>query len=136
MEVLLSVVLISFMSAVATPLYHFFMVRDDMDVAVNITAQTLRRAQFISQSVDGDSNWGIKLQVGSIVLFKGASYALRDTTYDESYDIAQTVTPSGVTEIVFAKFTGLPGTTGTITFTTTNGETKNISVNSKGMVDY
>jgi len=44
--------------------------------------------------------------------------------------------PSGITEVVFTKFTGLPQTAGTITLTSSTNEMRNIVINQKGMVSY
>lgn len=136
LEVLLSIALISILTAFASPLLQFFQVRNDLGASTITVAQTLRRAQFLSEAVDGDTTWGAKVQMGSIVVFKGASYASRDITFDETYDMSSTITPSGQTEIVFAKFTGVPNVTGTLTLTSSNAETKTITINSKGMIDY
>jgi Tfp pilus assembly protein FimT len=134
-EVLLSIALIAILAGIAVPVYQFFQVRNDLDVSTNIIAQSLRRAQTLSGAMDGDETWGVKLQSGSIVIFKGANYVSRDTTSDELYDMATTVTPSGITEIVFAKFTGAPSVTGVITLTSSNAEIRTITINAKGMVD-
>lgn len=136
LEVLLSITLITILTAFASPLLQFFQVRNSLGSSTITVAQTLRRAQFLSQAIDGDTTWGVKIQTGSIVLFKGASYATRDTGYDETYDMDGTITPSGQTEVVFAKFSGVPNVTGTITLTSSNAEIKNITINSKGMIDY
>jgi len=136
LEVLLSFAVIAMLAAFSIPIYQSFQVKNDFDVTVNSTVQTLRRAQVLSQAVDGDTSWGVKLQSGSMVLFKGVSYASRDATYDEIFDVPTSITASGVTEVVYAKFTGLPVTTGNITLTSVNGDTKNIVINAKGMINY
>lgn len=136
LEVLLSLALIALLSGIAVPSFHLLAVSNDLDVATNTTLQTLRRAQTLSQAVDGDSSWGVKLQASDITLFKGSSYALRDTNFDEVYTLSGNVTPSGILEIVFSKLLGNPSTTGTLTLTSSNNETQNITLNSKGFLDY
>ena len=107
-----------------------------MNVAANTTLQTLRRAQILSQAVDGDSSWGVKLQQTDIALFKGTSYSLRDTTFDEIYTLSGNVTPSGVSEVVFSKLFCNPSTTGTLILTSSNNEVQNIALNEKGFLEY
>ncbi len=136
LEVLLSIATITIIAGIIIPVYESFQVRNDLDIAAVEIAQSLRRSQALSQAVDGDISWGIKIQSGSIVVFKGASYATRDATFDELFDMPTSITPSGVSEVVFAKFTGLPQTTGTITLTSNANETRNIIINAKGMVSY
>lgn len=99
-------------------------------------AQTMRRAQTVAQGVDGDTGWGVYLQSGSITLFKGTSYAARDSSFDEAFEVPTSITPTGISEIVFTKFSGIPQTTGTITLTSNTNETRNITINAKGMVNY
>ncbi len=135
-EILLSVAAITIIAGISIPVYQSFQVRNDLDIATVEIAQSARRAQTLSQAVDGDTSWGIKIQSGSIVVFKGVSYAARDITFDEVFDVLTSITPSGVSEIVFAKFTGLPQTTGTITFTSNANETRTITINAKGVVSY
>ena len=136
LEVLLSMAVITIIAGITIPVYQSFQVRNDLDIAAVNTAQSLRRAQALSQAVDGDTTWGVFITSGSLTLFKGASYAARDATYDELFDVPTSLTPLGVSEIVFAKFTGLPTSTGTITFTSNANETRTITINAKGMVNY
>lgn len=137
-EVLLSVALIALLSGLAAPVFLRLQTKNDLDLAVVNLTQSLRRAQVQSQAVDGDISWGVKIQTGNLTLFKGASFAdppYRDTTYDETSDLNPNITLSGPTEIVFAKFTGLPQTIGTITFSI-NSDSVTLNVNEKGMVNY
>lgn len=135
-EMLLSVAVIAVLAGVLAPVYQSFQVRNDLDIAAVTAAQSLRRAEALAQAVDGDTSWGVRVQPGSVTVFKGASYATRDTALDESFDVPASITPSGVSEVVFAKFTGLPQTTGTITFISHANETRAITINTKGMVSY
>jgi hypothetical protein len=72
----------------------------------------------------------------SITLFKGASYAARETDYDEDFTVSSSMTVSGVTEVVFDKLTGDPQATGSLTLTTIHGETAIVSLNAKGTVEF
>lgn len=136
LEVILVIATIAVLAAVAVPVYSHLQVRNDLDVATNTTLQTLRRAQTLSQAVEGDSSWGVKLQSADITLFKGSSFAGRDTNFDEIYTLSGNVIPSGISEIVFSKLLGNPNTTGTLTLTSTNNETQNITINLKGFLNY
>ena len=135
LELLLSVALISALAGFSLPVYRTLMQKNDLDIAVVTLVQSVRRAQVLSQAVDGDISWGVKAQTGSIVVFKGVSYAARDTSYDESSELQTGIDPSGTTEMVFAKLTGLPQSTGTTTLTS-ESDTRTVSINAKGMVSY
>lgn len=136
LEVFLSIAAIAIIAGISVPVYQSFQTRNNLDIAAVTIAQSLRRAQALSQSVDGDTNWGIKIEPGSAIVFKGVSYTTRDTNFDEIFEIPTSITPSGVSEIVFAKFTGIPQEAGTIIFTSNINETRNITINAKGTVNY
>jgi len=136
LEILLSIAVISLIAGISIPIYQSFQVRNDLDIATVEIAQSLRRAQILSQAVDGDTSWGVSVQSASITLFKGTSYAARDTAFDELFDVPTSITPSGVSEIVFSKFFGNPQTIGTVTLTSNANETRTITINEKGMVSY
>lgn len=136
LEMLLSVAVIALIAGFTIPLYQTFQVKNDLDITANTWVQTLRRAQVLAQAVDGDTAWGAKVQSASLTLFKGASFAARDPDYDEIFDVPNTITPSGVAEIVFTKFTGLPQTTGTTTLTATTNQTRATNINAKGTLTY
>jgi hypothetical protein len=102
-----------------------------------VYAQALRRAEALSVAGRNDSPWGVAIATSSIVLFKGSSYASRDATYDDQYAGSLGFLVSGVTEVDFAKFTGLPNTTGTTTITDIlNTISRTVYINGKGTLTY
>lgn len=136
LEVLLSVALITILAGVSLPIYYTLFSKNDLDVAKNQVAQSLGRASFLSQASVADTTWGVEILQGSIVIFKGANYSGRDASYDEMYPISSSIVPSGLSEVVFYRMTGFPESIGAIILTSTNGETKTITINSKGSVSY
>lgn len=135
-EVLLVMMLIGLLAGIGIPVYHALQTRNDLDIAATAAAQNLRRAQILAQAVDGDAMWGLRLDPGSIVVFKGSSFATRDPGYDETFTIGGTIALSGLSEVVFSKATGLPQTTGTIILTSSASETRTITINAKGAVSF
>ena len=135
-EVLLSLSIIVIIGAMTIPLYSTFMNRNELDIATVTIAQNLRRAQALSQAGDGDTSWGVHVGVGSILLYKGTSYVLRDSSFDENTSIPTTIVPSGITDVTFTKVSGTPQTTGTFILTSQANETRNVTINEKGMVEY
>lgn len=136
LEIALSIAILGIMFSVSMPMYHVFMVRNDLDIATMTLVQDLRRAQTLSQVAHGDSTWGVHIGVGSILIFKGVSYAARDISFDEDTSMPASITVSGLNNIMFTKLTGTPQSTGTTTLTSSANETRNITINEKGMVDY
>ncbi len=135
-EVLLALSVIAIILGISAPVYQSFQVRNDLDIAATTIAQSMRRAQTLSQAVDGDSVWGVDVRSGSITVYKGTSYVARDATYDELFDLQSSITASGLSGVSFAKFTGIPQATGTITLTSNANETRTIIINAKGTVTY
>ena len=136
LEVLLSLAAIALISGISIPVYQSFQARNDLDIAATTYAQTLRRAQVLSRAVDGDIAWGVYIVSGSITLFKGTDYGTRDSNFDEVFEMPASITPSGIAEIIFTKFTGLPQTTGSVTLTSYTNETRIITINARGTINY
>lgn len=134
-EMLLSISIIAMLAGLSLPVYLNYSTRNDLAIATETTVNALRRAQTYSRGISSDSQWGVAVQSGNITLFKGASYAARDTTYDETVSVSSQITTSGLSEIVFAKLSAVPSTTGSISLTSLN-QTRTVSVNAKGMVEY
>ncbi len=135
-ETILVVALVGIISGIGLPLYGLMSGSNDLDVAENMLVASLRRAEVLSSSSDGDSVWGVAVMTGSFVLFKGASYASRDVALDEVYDISDSIQVSGITEVVFSKVSAIPNSSGSITLTSVGGENKQITINEKGTIDF
>lgn len=135
-EILLAISIIALIGGFSLPVYTRLQVRNDADLAATTVAQSLRRAQLLSQASDGDTSWGVKVQPGALTLFRGLNFASRNPTFDELYDLSASFTVSGLDEVIFTKFTGKPLATGTVTLTTPTNETRVVTINSEGMVSY
>ena len=136
LEILLVVALIAIVAGFSVPVYQSFQVQNDLDIAATTLAQTLRRAQISSQGMRDDTQWGVYVKSGDITLFQGASYTGRDVDYDEVYSVPTTIIPSSNWEVVFDKYTGNLAADSSLILTASNGRTKNIVINTKGMVEY
>lgn len=136
-EMLLSVAIISLLVGLSMPVYQSFQQRNDLDLTTQSVAEMLRRAQTYARGVKSDSPWGVRVSAGSAVLFKGTSYATRDTNFDEATTLSPALSVSGLSDIHFSKLTAIPSTTGSVTLTdNTINETRTITINAKGMVSY
>jgi len=135
-EIMLVIALMVLISSISVPVYQSFQVKNDLEASSNELVQSLRRAQILAQANEGDSTWGVSVQPGGLVVFKGLNYSGRDTDYDEVFEMATSITPSGITEVVFDKLSGLPKTSGDMILTTSNGDIKTISINSRGIIEY
>jgi len=136
LEVILVIAVVALAAGLSIPIYQSFQIKNELDIAAETTVKTLRRSQMQAVATDGDANWGIKIQTGNIVFFRGTSYAARDTAYDENIEISSNITPGGLSEIVFTKMSGESNATGAITLTSSLGDSRSITINSKGKIEY
>lgn len=135
-EVLLSISIITLIATLSLPVYASFQSRNNLDLTAQNIAGMLRRAQTYARSVSGDSPWGVEIQSTSATLFQGATFAGRTVALDETASIPSNITIGGLGEVLFAKFSAAPSVTGTVTLTVDANNTRTISINAKGMVDY
>jgi prepilin-type N-terminal cleavage/methylation domain-containing protein len=135
-EMLLSVACLGIILGMTVPAYRLLQTRNDLDVAMITLVQSLRRAQLLSQTASGDTSWGVYVGNGSILIYKGSSYASRDVSSDEETRIPTNLVVSGLSEVTFSKLYGIPTTTGTFILTGLENQTRNVTINQKGMVDY
>ena len=135
-EVLLVVALISITAGFSGVLYTDYQTRNELDLTAQKIAQGIRTAQINSQTMKDDSTWGIYMTDGEVTLFEGVDYATRNTNLDYTQTVSNRVSHSGIGEIVFSKYYGVPSTTGTIDLTTPNNGAVQITINEKGIVDY
>lgn len=135
-ELMLVIAIITILAGVTAPFYSELMNRNELDTAVQAVSAGLKRAQVISQAMDYDDGWGVKVDSGAITIFKGNTFATRDTAFDEEVNISTNISVSNTTEFTFDKFTGLPIVAGTVTLESLTGEQRNITINTKGRVSY
>ncbi len=133
-EVILVIGLIGILIFLSIPFYQSFQVESQLDSTTEEVVNILRRAQSKAMASQRDSNFGVKLTSGQYTLFKGDSYAAREVIYDEDYNIPETLSINGLTEIVFNKLKGTTSNTGNITVTS-NNNSKTININETGRVE-
>jgi len=108
-ELMISISIIAILTGLSAPVGLALKERNDLVVSKSTVVQALRHTQLLSQSSEEDVAWSV--QVGNKVV------------------------PSGLTEVVFAKFSGLPQTLGTITLTL-GSVTEEIIINEEGMLEH
>ncbi|EKD43857.1 MAG: hypothetical protein ACD_72C00096G0002 [uncultured bacterium] len=135
-ELILVIAFIAILAGVSLPIFKTFQTENDFSLAASTIAQTMRTAALYSQAVSHDSPWGVKLENGKAILFKGANFATRDNTFDKIFDLPSSLQVDGLIEENYTIFTGLPTQVGMIVLTDIDGRTKEISINAAGLLDY
>ena len=135
-EVLLSLSVMALIAGMGASIYASYEQQNALDIATGTIVENLRRASALSEAMEGDASWGVSIGTSTVTLFQGSNFAGRNQNFDETFQISRSITPSGLSEVVFLKATGTPQTTGTITLTTTANATSSITINAKGMVAF
>lgn len=135
-ELLLTIAMIAIITGVAIPLYSISQSKDDLETESSMVASAIRSARIFSTSGKENSEWGFHVETGKLIIFKGASYPSRDTSFDEELQIGESIAFSGLNDIYFTKLYGIPNTTGSLVLTIPNGSTKNIEINGQGTISY
>lgn len=121
-------------AALTLPVGIRFFQTQTLDEAASDILATLRRAQSQALFQKNDDAFGVKFLSGSYVLFQGGSYEARIQSEDENFDLSGFTTTAGIDEIVFAKLTGIPNGTGTLTVTSGN-DNQRIIINAQGNIE-
>lgn len=133
LELMLVIALLSALAGIGIIGSRYYHLNNYMKIAeTNITA-TLNRAQILSQSQTDDSAWGVHIESGFVRLFQGDDYETRDVQYDQDMPVSTAITLSGDTDIYFAKETGLPSASATITALAQNARTFSINLSEQGL---
>lgn len=135
MEMTLSLAVVGIIAGLSLPLFMGMQLKNDLDIAANAVVSSLRRAQTLSVSMDGDSTWGVEISSGTVTIFRGATYASRVTAYDETFAINPNVVITGTNEIVFSKLFGEPSQV-SVANLAAGGYMWVVEVNDKGRIEY
>ena len=127
-ELLVIIVIISTIGILSISFYSRFLNQNSVKNTQNQIVGSLRKAQIYSMMGKQGGTWGVKYESNKITL-----YLSNNNAFDESFDINNNVTIYGFTNVLFAKTTGLPNTTGDITISSAI-DTKKININSQGVV--
>lgn len=135
-ELLLIMGLLAVIGGIAAP--SVISVRNSINLrtALNIITDALVTAQIKAQAGEGDSPWGVKIDVpgNRVIIFKGASYAGRDPQTDSVVVLGVTLSSAAPDEFVFAKLTGYSSVNAAVTITDSNGQSRQFSINSFGAI--
>lgn len=121
-------------SILSAAFYSRFLLQNSVDNTVDQLTGTLRKAQTYSMAGKGGSAWSVNYSSNTITLYKGSSFALRDPASDEKFSINPNVVISGLSDIFFARATGLPTPSYSGITVSADNNSKTITVNQYGMV--
>ena len=128
LELLLVISIISVIGAMSAIFYSRFLAQNAVSNTVEQLSSQLRKAQTYAMAGKQNSAWGVKFASNKITLYSASSAA-----FDENFAVSSNVSVTGFTQVLFARATGIPDSTPTITITQ-NDTTKTVTVNAQGMV--
>jgi len=127
-ELILVVAIVLTLGVLSSVFYSRFLNQNSVANVSDQFASQLRKAQTYAMAGKQNSSWGVKYTAGTITLFASSSGA-----FDETFSVNGNIGVSGFSQVIFAKTTGIPDLTPTITISG-GGNTKIVSVNSQGAV--
>lgn len=134
MELVVVMGIVAIIGLATLPMGINFIRRQNLDDTTDMVVSLLRQAHTQTVLKKYDAAYGVKLLSDSYVLFQGSSYNSRVQSYDLVTPVSGSISFSGITEIVFEQYTGLPNVDGVIMITS-GSETRSIDINEQGTVD-
>lgn len=136
-ELIISMAVFTIVAIAAFPAYHAFQANSDFNSGFYTVVDVARRAQELSRAIDSNSGWGMAIRPNhQVVLFRGTTYALRNSSSDQIFMIPLDVTSTGMSEIDFSSFWGYPSATGTITIGVPGNISRAMTANTKGTISF
>jgi len=140
-ELLIVVAILAIVGFFSIPFVQTFQISSDLNSVADQLTQAMRRVQLQSRAGQNSDDWGVSLDEGSkeYTIFKGTSYASRDSTLDEviRYPTRFSVTNDFGNEVVFFKYSGTPTASGTIIVIDNQGnEQRTIRISEIGAVSH
>ena len=134
-ELILVLAIMLTISVMAPTFYSRFLLQNAVANTTDQLSGSLRKAQIYSMVGKQNSAWSVNYSSNTITAYKGTVFATRNTSFDEKFSVNTNVSVSGITDINFARLTGIPTpSTSTIIISSgTNSDT--ITINSQGVVN-
>ncbi|MFA6039381.1 MAG: prepilin-type N-terminal cleavage/methylation domain-containing protein [Candidatus Peribacteraceae bacterium] len=130
-ELLVVLAIIAVLAGLTFPFARSLFFKNDLSLSADQVNTALNRARTLAlEGMRGDS-WGYSVEHG--VIFKGASYAMREPAFDESLGIVGGVAVSGIPEVTFRHIEGAPSATGSIILTNLQGDTVVVEILGSGI---
>lgn len=135
-EVMLVIGILGVIVGLAIPFYQSFQISSALDNAGQEIVQALRNTQAKAIASQGLESQGVHFGTNQFIVFSGATYNPVDPD-NEIFELSNTIdiTSSGSNEVVFSVGEGLPDTQPVITITSSNNESKVISINALGRIN-
>lgn len=147
-ELLVIIGILVVLTAMAIPTFLFFQKESDLNNSAEEIINVLRLAQNKTLASEEASQWGVYFTTSTsphqYVLFKGADYDFRDTSFDQVHKLPKSIEiyelnfeDNATSSIVFERVTGTsaaPTQSVSLRLKTDTSKTKTIDIESSGQV--
>ena len=126
--------------AAGASIYSHVLVSTELDETTAQLVQNLRLARQQSQTGLNNAPHGVQFQAHQYIIYQGASYVMRDMSYDRTIGVGSAITLSATMtggDVHFSTGLGVPNnpdSVGTITVTHAVSGSRTVNVNSLGVV--
>jgi prepilin-type N-terminal cleavage/methylation domain-containing protein len=143
-ELLIVLAVTLLLALVSAPIYGNLQVSAQLNENTSELIQTIRTARTRAAARVNNAQHGVYFNItggdDQYILYQGASYATRTSTYDrvETLDGALALSASltgGAVDLNFSRGLGLPSVTGTLTLTHITSGTRTVNINSYALVE-
>lgn len=135
-EIILVLAIIAIITAIFTPVYNHFYVKNNLDIATYDVVSSLNRAQVLAKGSKHDSAWGVYVNIDEATVFKGDDYLSRDVQYDEIIPFKGISSVAGNNEVIFQKNTGHITSSTKIIIYSNSQDFENVYINELGTISY
>jgi len=132
-ELLLVISLGAILSAASVPIASSFLIRSNLRDSKDKLVSQLYKAKINSMTNKENSSWGVSTTGNDIIVFKGSSYATRDSAFDQAFNHPNSINITSH-EIIFTQYTG-DTTQTTYSISNNQNETFTVSVNQVGNIN-
>ncbi|MBI2049370.1 hypothetical protein HYT32_00440 [Candidatus Roizmanbacteria bacterium] len=129
-ELLIVILLISSLGVMSVSFYARFLTQNAVDNTTTQLINSLRKAQIYSMTGRQNGSWGVRFTTSPRRI---TLYLVGSSDFDESFGVSSNTSINNFTDITFAKVTGIPSSSPTITIAG-NNNSKSVAVNSQGVV--
>jgi len=134
-EILVVIGILAILTGIGLPIgfniYRQYILSSEQKLFLSV----LRRAESLAMANSYQSGFGVAIQPGQLVIFKGSAFTDRDASFDEVYLRSASVNATGTMEIAFAQISGSPVAPASITLSSAS-QSKTIIINAHGMISW
>ncbi|MBX4189125.1 prepilin-type N-terminal cleavage/methylation domain-containing protein [Candidatus Parcubacteria bacterium] len=128
LEIMIAVVVVAIVSSIIISVFSSLNNRQSLDSSAELVKSVLERAQSLTLSSQGDTQYGVHFNASEVILFKGTTYSSTDsnnatTTINPRVTISSLNLNGGGSEVLFNRLTGGTNQYGTTTLSLVSAST-------------